>query len=174
MSAPTKTNEAPAPAPAAKNRRDSEPARVEGTNGSQALGTQLEELARAQEELTQEVRRLIARRGLPDEPDRGVEEREGAGRMLTAARSELLGELLNEQQEQARRQLADAARSSEEAVAGVINSITTILRTVVPAALVRPKDLIEATYAVVDQGLRVGRRLALTVGENARELTRAA
>jgi hypothetical protein len=75
----------------------------------------------------------------------------------------------------ARRRLAEAARNSEEAVTGVLHGITAIIRTVVPMALVRrPESLIEATYALADQGLRVGRRLALTVGGTARELTRAA
>ena len=59
--------------------------------------------------------------------------------------------------------MAEATRSGEDAVAGMVQGITTIVRSIVPAALVRPQDVIEATYALADQGLRVGRRLALTV-----------
>ncbi|MDP9429646.1 MAG: hypothetical protein M3Q47_12555 [Actinomycetota bacterium] len=93
-------------------------------------------------------------------------------RLLTSTRADLLAEL--RQQEQARRQLAEATRGSEEAVAGVVQGITTIVRSIVPAALVRPEDVIEATYALADHGLRVGRRLALTLTSNVRSLTRVA
>lgn len=41
---------------------------------------------------------------------------------------------------------------------------------VVPAALVRPEDLIEATFSLADQGLRLGRSFALTVAASARDL----
>jgi hypothetical protein len=40
--------------------------------------------------------------------------------------------------------------------------------------LVRPEDVIEAGFALADQGLRVGRRLALTVTSGVRSLTKAA
>ena len=38
-----------------------------------------------------------------------------------------------------------------------------MVRSMVPATLLRPEDLIETSYALADQGLRVTRRLALTV-----------
>ena len=57
---------------------------------------------------------------------------------------------------------------------GVVRSVTTIVRTVVPAALVRPEDLIEAAFALADQGLRVSRQLALTLSSSVRSLTTAA
>jgi hypothetical protein len=59
-------------------------------------------------------------------------------------------------------------------VVGVVHGLTTIVRSVVPAALVRPEDVIEATFALADQGLRVGRRLALTVTSSVRSLSLAA
>jgi hypothetical protein len=67
-----------------------------------------------------------------------------------------------------------ASRSSEDAVAGLVQGITTIVRSIVPAAIVRPEDVIEATFALADQGLRVGRRLALTVTSGVRSLADAA
>ena len=168
MTSPT-TNESTAQTSGAKNRRDNGQERAENPNGTQAAAApaELAELARAQGDLTQEVRLHVARQLVEDEAD-GDEAR--VGKMLTDARSELQEQLSREQQERARRQLADAARNSEDAVAGVVHSVTTILRSIVPAALVRPEDLIEATYSLADQGLRVGRRLALTVSSSAREL----
>jgi hypothetical protein len=169
MTSPT-TNESSAQTSGAKNRRDNGQERAESPNGTQAAAApaELAELARAQGDLTQEVRLHVARQLVDNGSDSGDEAR--VGKMLTDARSELQEQLLREQQERARRQLADAARNSEDAVAGVVHSVTTILRSVVPAALVRPEDLIEATYSLADQGLRVGRRLALTVSGSAREL----
>lgn len=164
------TNESTAQTSGAKNRRDNGQERPESPNGTQAASApaELADLARAQEDLTQEVRLHVARQLVEDGSDGGDEAR--VGQMLTHARSELQEQLRREQQELARRQLAASARNSEDAVAGVVHSVTTILRSVVPAALVRPEDLIEATYSLADQGLRVGRRLALTVSGSAREL----
>ena len=163
------TNESTAQTSGAKNRRDNGQERAENPNGTQTASApaELADLARAQGDLTQEVRLHVARQLVEDESD-GDEAR--VGKMLSDARSDLQEQLLHEQQERARRQLADAARNSEDAVAGVVHSVTTILRSVVPAALVRPEDLIEATYSLADQGLRVVRRLALTVSGSAREL----
>ena len=163
------TNESTAQTSGTKNRRDNGQERAENPDGSQAAPApaELADLARAQGDLTQEVRLHVARQLVEDEAD-GDEAR--VGKMLTDARSELQEQLSREQQERARRQLADAARNSEDAVAGVVHSVTTILRSIVPAALVRPEDLIEATYSLADQGLRVGRRLALTVSGGVREL----
>ncbi len=169
MTGPT-THESTTQTSAVENRGEHEQERAENPNGSRAASSpaELADLAHAQEDLTQEVRLHVARQLVHDESDGGDEAR--VGKMLTDARSELQEQLLREQQERARRQLADAARNSEDAVAGVVHSVTTILRSVVPAALVRPEDLIEATYSLADQGLRVGRRLALTVSGSAREL----
>ncbi len=163
------TNESTAQTSVVKRGNDGQE-RPEESNGSRtaAAPAELADLARAQEDLTQEVRLHVARQLVQDESDGGDEAR--VGRMLTDARSELQEQLLQQEQERARRQLADATRNSEDAVAGVVHSVTTILRSVVPAALVRPEDLIEATYSLADQGLRVVRRLALTVSGSAREL----
>lgn len=170
MTSAAKTTESATQPTAAKNRREDDAARTEQGNGTSPAPPQarLEELALAQDDLTRQVREIAARRLLDDEPsgDGGAR----ADRMIAGSRTELLQELLREQQEQARRQLADAARSGEDAVAGVVQSITTIVRGILPAALVRPEDLIEATYSLADQGLRVGRRMALTVTASAREL----
>ena len=164
------TNDSTAQTSAAKKRGDDGQQRPEEPNGSRAAAApaELTDLARAQEDLTQEVRLHVARQLVQTESDGGDEAR--VGKLLTDARSELQEQLLHQQQERARRQLAEAARNSEDAVAGVVHSVTTILRSVVPPALVRPEDLIEATYFLVDQGLRVGRRLALTVSGSARDL----
>lgn len=130
----------------------------------------LDELARAQEELTQEIRGLVARQAL-DHAASDRDDRERAGRLVTLARADLLDQLREQEQEQARRQLAQATRSSEDAVDGVVRSVTTVVRALVPAALVRPEDLIEAAYTVADQGLRVSRRFALSVTSGVRSLT---
>jgi hypothetical protein len=130
----------------------------------------LDDLARAQEELDQEIRALVARQSLEHaatDPD----DRERAGRLVTLARAGLLDQLREQEQEQARRQLAQATRSGEDAVDGVVRSVTTVVRALVPAALVRPEDLIEAAYTVADQGLRISRRLALSVTSGVRSLT---
>ena len=42
-----------------------------------------------------------------------------------------------------------------------------------PAALVRPEEVIETTFALADQGLRVTRRLALVVTQSVRSLVTA-
>jgi hypothetical protein len=168
MTGPT-THESTTQTSAVENRGDHEQERAENPNGSRAAAApaELADLAHAQEDLTQEVRLHVARQLVENESD---DDEARVGKMLTDARSELQERLLRQQQERARRQLADAARTSEDAVAGVVHSVTTILRSVVPAALVQPEDLIEATYSLADQGLRVGRRLALTVSGSAREL----
>lgn len=170
MTSPAKTTDSAAQAPAPKGRRDDGPARPELGNGASAGSLdRLDELARERDDLARQVREVAARELVVDGSD--VDERTRTGRMLTTARAELLQELLREEQEQARRQLADAARSGEDAVAGVVRSVATIVRSVVPAALVRPEDLIEATFALADQGIRLGRSFVLTVTASARELT---
>ncbi len=168
MTGPT-SHESTTQTSAVENRGEHEQERADNPNGSRAAAApaELADLAHAQEDLTQEVRLHVARQLVENESD---DDEARVGKMLTDARSELQERLLRQQQERARRQLADAARTSEDAVAGVVHSVTTILRSVVPAALVQPEDLIEAAYSLADQGLRVGRRLALTVSGSAREL----
>ena len=107
-------------------------------------------------------------------PVNGHGDEQGVERLLDSARAGLLAQLREQEQERARRQLVEAARSGEEPSMGVVQGITTIVRSIVPAALVRPEDLIEATFALADQGLRVGRRVALTVTYSVRSLTLAA
>lgn len=136
-----------------------------------ASESELAELAGTQENVAQRARQLVAGELATHARD-GETDDQHVHRLLTSTRADLLAEL--HQQEQARRQLAQATRGSEEAVAGVVQGITTIVRSIVPPALVRPEDVIEATYALADQGLRVGRRLALTLTSNVRSLTRVA
>lgn len=167
MTSSTKTN---ASTPTRPDRRDDDERPAAGNgSGTTASPATLDELSRAQEDLTHEIRQLVARDALAVPAD--SDERERAGRMVAVARAELLEQLRGQEQEQARRQLAQATRSGEEAVDGVVRSVTTVVRTLVPAALVRPEDLIEAVYSVADQGLRVSRRLALSVSSGVRSLT---
>lgn len=171
MTAPAKTNAvstdtSPKAATASRPANGEQPAL--GTGQSDARAT-LEELARAQEELTHEIRQLVARQTVDVATD--DDHRERAGHLVTSARADLLEQLREQEQAQARRQLARATQSSEEAVEGVVRSVTMIVRTLVPTALVRPEDLIEAAYAMADQGLRVSRRLALSVSSGVRSLT---
>lgn len=173
MTSPSKTTEPAAQSSAAKSRRDDQPAPANDGSAAHrddvAPEERLDELARAREDVARQVRQVAARDLVVN--GNGADDGARAARLLTAARAELLQELLREQQEQARRQLADATRSGEQAVAGVVRSVSTIVRSVVPAALVRPEDLIEATFSLADQGLRLGRSLALTVASSARDLT---
>lgn len=137
------------------------------------LDGDLVEIARTQEDVVQRARRVVAGEILNATPN-GHGDDDRVERLLDSARADLLSELRTQEQERARRQLAEAARSSEDAVVGVVHGLTTIVRSVVPAALVRPEDVIEATFALADQGLRVGRRLALTVTSSVRSLSLAA
>ena len=132
-----------------------------------------EDLARTQEDVAQRARQLVAGNLVASATDGGGDGERGR-ELLTAARADLLAELRRQEQEQARRQLVRASRSSEDAVAGLVQGITTIVRSLVPAALVRPEDVIEATFALADQGLRVGRRLALSVAEGVKSVSNAA
>jgi hypothetical protein len=102
-------------------------------------------------------------------PD-GEPDGERVHRLITSARQSLLTELREQEQEQeqARRQLEQSSRSSEDAVVGLVHGVTTVVRSIVPTAVVRPEDVIEATYALADKGLRIGRRLALTVTSSVR------
>lgn len=172
MTGPTSTTKS---SQAAKDRPDAAPeteARVapEPSTGSDV---ELRELARTQEDVAQRARRLVAGDLVVSGHD-GTEERHQVDRVLEQARAGLLAELRDQEQERARRQLQEAAASGEDAVAGVIQSITTIVRGIVAAALVRPEDVIEATFALADQGLRITRRLALTTTSSVRSLSMSA
>src|SRR4051812_16926475 len=114
MTSPT-TNESTTQTSVVKKRGDDGQERTEESNGIRAAAApaELADLARAQEDLTQEVRLHVARQLVHTESDGGDEAR--VGRMLTDARSELQEQLLQQQQERARRQLADATRNSEDA-----------------------------------------------------------
>ena len=168
MTAPTKSSSSNSTATPARPANGEQPALGAGEASTE---TTLEELARAQEELTHEIRSMVARQVLDSATD--DDQRERAGSLVTVARADLLEQLREQEQDQARRQLERATQSSEEAVAGVVRSVTMVVRTFVPTALVRPEDLIEAAYSVADQGLRVGRRLALSVSSGVRSLTAA-
>jgi hypothetical protein len=130
----------------------------------------LDRLVRAQEDLAQEIRQLAAHQALEPSADHD-DDTERAGRLLTVARTQLLEQLQEQEQEHSRRQLADAARNGEEAADGVVRGVTAIVRTIVPAALVRPEDLVDAAFTLADQGLRVSRRLALSISGSVRSPT---
>jgi hypothetical protein len=131
-------------------------------------GAELEELSRTRDEAEDRARELLAAEVLQSTRNGSHDER--ARQLVLAVRRDLLVELREQEQAQARRQLAAAADSSEDAVAGVVHGVTTIVRSLVPAALVRPEEVIETTFALADQGLRVARRLALVVTGNVRSL----
>lgn len=181
MSAPAKPTESNTQPTTARGRRDADQSAADRSTAADGSADQrrderpdgqLEELVRAREDLTAELRELVARRALEDAE--GPSDHEAADRLVLRARAELLEQLRHQEQEQARRQLAAATRSSEDAVAGVVQSVSTLVRSVVPTVLVRPEDFIEASFALAEQSLRVGRRIALAVTENARILNPAA
>ncbi|MCV2489269.1 hypothetical protein OF117_07815 [Geodermatophilus sp. YIM 151500] len=176
MTASTKTNSSTA---ASRDRQDdvarpdrgADAARPDAGADAAArnAAARLDELVRAHGELTHEIRQLVARQAVDRAADGDDGER--AGPMVTVARADLLA--LREQ-EQARHQLDRATRSGADAVDGVVRSVTTVVRALIPASLVRPEDLVEAAWTVADHGLRVGRRLALGVSSSVRDLTPSA
>jgi serine phosphatase RsbU (regulator of sigma subunit) len=174
MTAPTSTTKANQQDRAAEKPSDSATRASErqGTDRPTSAGTEAHELVRTQEEVAQRARRLVAGE-LVVSASNG-DDRHRADRLIEEARAGLLSELREQEQQRARQQLQDAAHSGEEAVAGVVQSVTAIVRTIVPTALVRPEELIEAAYVLADQGLRVSRRLALTVTSGVRSLSTAA
>ncbi|WP_029431723.1 hypothetical protein [Blastococcus sp. URHD0036] len=133
-----------------------------------AAGPELTELSRTRDEAEDRARELLAAEVL--QATRNGSQDERARQLVLAVRRDLLVELREQEQEQARRQLSAAADSSEDAVAGLVQGVTTIVRSLVPAVLVRPQEAIETTFALADQGLRVARRLALAVTHSARSL----
>jgi hypothetical protein len=132
---------------------------------------EMEELARTRDEAEDRARELLAAQVLQESRNGSHDER--ARQLVLAVRRDMLVELREQEQEQARRQLASAADSSEDAVAGLVQGVTTIVRSLVPAVLVRPEEVIETTYALADQSLRVTRRLALVLTQSMRSLVTA-
>jgi hypothetical protein len=172
MTGPSSTTTPTSPDPSATDQATSS-SRSESEEASADDRSEIADLAKTQDDVVQRARRLapgefIAASSNGHQDDQRVE------RLLDSARAGLLAELRDQGQEQARRQLEHAARSSEDAVAGVVQGVTTLVRSIVPAALVRPEDVIEASFALADQGLRVGRRLALAVTSGVRSRSPAA
>ena len=162
--------------PSATNPKSTDTAaakRTAGADPTPATGgpDEMEELARTRDEAEDRARELLAAQVLQESRNGSHDER--ARQLVLAVRRDLLVELREQEQEQARRQLASAADSSEDAVAGLVQGVTTIVRSLVPAVLVRPEEVIETTYALADQSLRVTRRLALVLTQSMRSLVTA-
>lgn len=170
MTAPANASKPVSQATNAKGRREGESGGGQGTDG-EAMTEGFAEVAEARDDAAEHARVLAATDALARARDGGPVDEERAGRLRLSARQELLTELRSQEQQQAREQLARATRQGEEAVEGVIEGVAVVVRNVVPAALLRPEDVIEITYALADQGLRLTRRLALTVVRSLRSLT---
>ncbi|SDF24475.1 hypothetical protein SAMN05660662_1520 [Blastococcus aurantiacus] len=165
MTTPSATNPKATDTAAAKRTADVSP--QPATGGPD----EMEELARTRDEAEDRARELLAAQVLQESRNGSHDER--ARQLVLAVRRDLLVELREQEQEQARRQLASAADSSEDAVEGLVQGVTTIVRSLVPAVLVRPEEVIETTYALADQSLRVTRRLALVLTQSVRSLVTA-
>jgi hypothetical protein len=155
----------PAPDASRKRAEDAAPDPQDVPAGSAA---ELEELSRTRDDAEDRARELLAAEVLQAARNGSHDER--ARQLVLAVRRDLLTELRSQEQEQARRQLAAAADSSEDAVTGIVQGVTTIVRSLIPAVLVRPEEVIETTFALADQSLRVVRRLALGVTGSVRSL----
>ena len=153
---------------ATRRKRTEDDATRPETGTAAGAPAEMEELARTRDEAEDRARELLAAQVLQESRNGSHDER--ARQLVLAVRRELLLELREQEQQQARRQLAAAADSSEDAVAGLVQGVTTIVRSLVPTVLVRPEEVIETTYVLADQGLRVARRFALVVTENVRGL----
>ncbi|TFV52499.1 hypothetical protein [Blastococcus sp. TF02A-35] len=152
-----------------QTRRRAQDAAPQPETGSAAGSAgEMEELARTRDEAEDRARELLAAQVLQESRNGSHDER--ARQLVLAVRRDLLAELREQEQQQARQLLSAAADSSEDAVAGLVNGVTTIVRSLVPAVLVRPEEVIETSYALADQGLRVARRFALVVTGNVRSL----
>lgn len=162
-----KPSTAPDTAAGRAGRTDDDAPRQEQDTAAGAP-VEMAELARTRDEAEDRARELLAAQVLQESRNGSHDER--ARQLVLAVRRDLLVELREQEQQQARRQLASAADSSEDAVAGLVQGVTTIVRSLVPAVLVRPEEVIETTYALADQSLRVARRFALVVTENVRGL----
>ena len=170
MTTPTpKTSTTTGTATGAGKRTDDDATQPEAETVAGAP-VELEELARTRDEAEDRARELLAAQVLQESRNGSHDER--ARQLVLAVRRDLLVELREQEQEQARRQLAAAADSSEDAVAGLVQGVTTIVRSLVPAVLVRPEEVIETTYALADQSLRVARRFALVVTDSVRGMVR--
>ena len=157
-----------ATAPSARKRAEDDAPDPQTVPAASGAGDELEELSRTRVEAEDRARELLAAEALHAARNGSHDER--ARQLVLAVRRDLLTELRSQEQEQARRQLAAAADSSEDAVAGVVQGVTTIVRSLIPAVLVRPEEVIETTYALADQSLRVVRRMALVVTGSVRSL----
>jgi hypothetical protein len=165
-----KSSTAPATATTGRKGAEDDATRPEAVPAGR--GAELEELARTRDDAEGRARELLATEILHAARN---ENGNGAGdervrQLVLAVRRDLLAELRTQEQEQARRQLVAAADSSEDAVVGIVQGVTTIVRSLVPAVVVRPDEVIETTYALADQSLRVVRRLALTITGSVRSL----
>lgn len=170
MTAPANTNKPVTQAANAKGRRDGESGvGLDERNEARAEG--FAELAETREDTAEDARRLAASDVLNEARDGGPVDEERARRLRLSARQELLTELRRQEQQHAREQLAWATGRGEDAVSGMVEGVAVVVRNVVPAALLRPEEVIETTYALADQGLRLTRRLALTVVGSIRSLT---
>jgi hypothetical protein len=171
MTGPTKTTKPASQDLAAIDRP--EPTTAAAEPNTEARASELRELVQTQDDVAERARRLVAAELLAVPSNGHLDDQRGE-RPRESVRADLLAELREQEQERARRQLAAAARSGEDAVAGMVEGITAIVRSIVPAVLTRPEDVIEAAFALADQGLRVGRRLALRVASSVRDLAPAA
>ena len=170
MTGPSKTTTPKTPDSGAPDQGDSSSSPTASAAVPAADAADLADLARSQDDVARRARRLVAGE-LPGTSSNGSQSGE---RLLDSARAGLLAELREQEQEQGRRRLEHAARSSEDAVAGVVHGVTAVIRSFVPAVLARPEDVLEAAFALADQGLRIGRRCALTVTSSIRSLSQAA
>lgn len=170
MTAPASTSKPVSQAANTKGRRDGESGGSRDERG-EAGAEGFAELAEARDAAAEDARRLAATDALTEARDDGPRDGERARRLHLSARQELLTELRSQEQQHAREQLAWATGRGEDAVSGMVEGVAVVVRTVVPTALLRPEEVIETTYALADQGLRLTRRLALTVVGSIRSLT---
>jgi len=171
MTTPSATNPKATDTAAAKRTADTDTDTDTDPQAATGGPDEMAELARTRDEAEDRARELLAAQVLQESRNGSHDER--ARQLVLAVRRDLLVELREQEQEQARRQLASAADSSEDAVAGLVQGVTTIVRSLVPAVLVRPEEVIETTYALADQSLRVTRRLALVLTQSMRSLVTA-
>ena len=125
MTGPKSTNEPTTKDPAAKDQRDRAPEDQEAASQLPvaASDSEIHELARTQDDVAQRARRLVAGELVQYEQN-GHDGQQRVDQLLDSVRADLLVELRGQEQERARHELAEAARSSEDAVAGVVRSTT--------------------------------------------------
>ena len=154
--------------PTDADRTDEDASRTNASPVQTGADAELQELSRTRDEAEDRARELLAAEVLQSTRNGSHDER--ARQLVLAVRRDLLADLREQEQDQARRQLAAAADSSEDAVAGIVQGVTTVVRSLVPTVLVRPQEALETAFALADQGLRVTRRLALVVSGSVRSL----